>query len=476
MKIKRSSHLTLLELVISIAIVAAFASILLDNFADEEFRARERQTHTRGLQVQTLMNGQSNTDGISRFLSDMGRFPKVYIDPERDEEGEIKKNRYLAQLYDPKVWYYASEDNTQLARTVNLTVSQTMLDLEDAPTFSNYNFPRVSFSVGWRGPYLSLPYMNTNTFEDGWGRPWEIVTNFHRDVNNHKLVEDYEIATPSSTYTPEIEGIISYGADGAEDGTASMDKDNVFLFPYEDQLASLDVCIKVRDEFDPTKWNDFTTLTSSIYLPGTTYPKGAVVSTNINGVDHYYTSQIVDNTLQPNLTISDTTPNGGWKYGVPANVVSGNATRILLFSPALRGKTNGTFEGGFFRLSPYTDDETNSDLLYPSLKYCEETSGGAQVFGTDEDVKIDPDDPSAKSIGKINGTRSRVVLDWKLSPEQKVPSFLRIERLVPGRRILYGFSGFNESTNYFSKCVCEPVWIDLKPGENHITLYFEWKH
>ncbi len=471
MKIKRLAPLTLLELVISLAIVVALASVLLDNFADAEFRERERQTHARGSQIQHLITGQTNANGISLFLSDLGRFPKVHI--ENDANGDLNRSRFLAQLYDPSVWYYQSESLTQFSRTVDLTITEDLLALTETVPFTNYIFPKVNFTVGWRGPYLMLP-THTNTFNDGWGRPWEVVTSFWRKSENNKLVENYEIEeTP--TQDDEIEGIVSWGADGTEGGINPCDMDAAFLFPYEDQLATLTLNLKIRDELDPSKWNDLTNLASTLYQSANTYTRGAVVHITTESGNHYYTSLITDNNNTPYLNASDyTITHASWQYGVPANCASIDATRILLFSPAMRGANeNATFEGGFYRFSPYEETETNNELLYPALYSCRESANGTQSILIDPDANLD-DNPEEKNINRENKTRLHAILNWEVA-NQKIPSYVRIERLIPGSRFIYAFVGYKENANYFSKNVTDLIRIELKPGENHITLYLERK-
>ncbi|MFA6814755.1 MAG: type II secretion system protein [Lentisphaeria bacterium] len=471
---KTNSHnLTLLELVISLAIVAALSSVVLDNFADVELRNRELQTVERGEMLCETMIGDGKNSGIGDFISDMGRWPTVTV--ETDEAGVRKNGRNLAQLYDRSVFQHQSASATMFSHLCKININATILGLSVEPIFSDYVFPEITMQVGWNGSYFNL-FNETSNFMDGWGNPWKIVTRYYLEMADSSLKGSYDLLeTPAADI--EIEGVVSYGADNALGGTDVSDSDHSFLFPHEGNLATLLVSLKVRDDFDWCQWNSLKQLSAVIYSEGSSYKRGEVVFIEESGKRHYYTSTVNDNTVAPNLDTSDySCVNTGWFYGTPSNMVSADSVRVLFFAPAKRVYSGGEcMEAGFFCFAPYSDTELEKKILYPPLYYCYENDSGIQTIGMDVDATSDANLDESVERGLYNANRLRSRLDWQYSETGTVPSFFRAEWLVPGRRLIYAFIGNLNGSVYSSVAVGSFEWIELKPGENHITLYLERK-
>lgn len=469
------SNLTLLELVISLAIIAALASVLLDNFADMEIRERERQTLYRGEMVRDAMSGCHEKDGISRFLSDMGRWPKVTV--ETDSSGNRLNERNLAQFYDRTVFYHNSETETMFSHNADNTLNQTVLGLPAAPVFTRYSFPKISMRVGWNGPYLNLLSTDGAKFTDGWGKPWKIITNFYFEKTGSALTPKYDAFVENPASTVEIEGIASLGADAVSGGTDAADKDHEFIFAHDLCRASLTVTLKVRDDFDPAVWNDLSLVNASEYSAGT-YARGRVVYIQNSGVKYYYTSLVNGNILAPNQNTTDyTAVNDGWLYGTPSNTVSLDSVKVLLFAPAKRTVSGGTsMETGFYRFIPNISTETDKTKRFPPLHYCHEISSGAQTICTDAEATSDTNLDENVALGEQNKNRLRTKLTWNAT-SAAVSSSFRIDWLVPGYRRIYAFAAhYNDSpSGYTSMAASSVEWVYLKPGENYITLYLEQK-
>ncbi len=218
----------MIELVISLAIIAAVAMVALDNFTDSEMRTRQEKTLERGKVIQ---------EAIQRFVSDMGRWPKV-----RDTDSGSE----LAELYRRDCFYHNSETETMFNHEEEVELTWNILDLsETQPAVFNYVFPTARMRVGWAGPYLNT---SSEKLYDGYGRPWRIVDNWYlKTESNSLVVEQSETDSPSSG--DEIQGVTSYGADGAEgSGDNYYDSDEEFLYPHENNLATLSIYLKMRDD------------------------------------------------------------------------------------------------------------------------------------------------------------------------------------------------------------------------------------
>ena len=485
--------MTLLELVISLAIVAALSAVVLDNFSDTEMRERERQTVERGERVRRAMTGADEKDGISRFLSDMGRWPKVTV--KNDANGERNHRRNLAQLYDRSVFYHSSETKTMFNRPAEITVNHTVLGIAD-PGLEDYAFPKVALNVGWSGPYLNLLKTDGAAFPDAWGKSWKIVKHYFLKTSGGTLIPDNTAVAETASQPDgetEIDGIVSYGADDAAGGAEPADLDHEFIFAHDLNLATLTVTLKARDDFNPAVWRDLKpgdAASAAEYNQATAAASGCnpgdVVYCLEGSARHYYTclntaaaaatanDATVGATGAPyNSTGDYTAVNGGWRYGVPSHWVSADGVSVLLFAPARREISGDpVMEAGFFRLIPWPTGAAR-ELRFPPLRYCHEASGGTQTIGTDADATADGEvDEDVASGSERNTNRLRAKLEWEYT-SGSLPSTFRASWLVPGRRRIYAFAGFYYGGIFVSGMTSPVESIDLKPGNNYVTLYLE---
>ncbi|MEM9643485.1 MAG: prepilin-type N-terminal cleavage/methylation domain-containing protein [Planctomycetota bacterium] len=146
-----SKGLTLIELVVVLAILAALAGVAVRSLEPIADQARHESTQKDLNNIeQAYLNG-STTGGsnlsYSGFLADVGRLPQsVGVDAER----------WLSEL-----WENPGLPNYSIA---NFNDPNTTEDES-----SRTNNP-ILVASGWRGPYLLLP-PGSNTLRDGYGRP-----------------------------------------------------------------------------------------------------------------------------------------------------------------------------------------------------------------------------------------------------------------------------------------------------------------
>ncbi len=462
----RRHNLTLLELVIALAILAALSVVVLDNFSDMEMRERERQTIEHGERVKRIMTGADEKDGISRFLSDMGRWPKVTV--EDRTEGTRDHRRNLAQLYDRSVFHHRNETETMLGRIAEID-TRDALNIGTIPT--SLTLPVVSLSVGWSGPYLNLLKSDGASFSDPWGHSWKIVECYYLKKSATDTLEpDYTVAEETEsrpTAATEIDGIVSFGADDVEGGSDPSDRDHEFIFAHDLNLATLTVTLKVRDGADPSVWKEPKNVTASAYVTGQKYDRDDVVFLQNAGLYHYYTC-IADDTAAPPYNGDYTQAGDGWRYGVSPRLISAGESRVLLFAPARRriSTERSAMEAGFYRFMPYLSGAPVAER-FPALRCfhsgAEENDADATADGS-VDQNVDP--------GERNTNRLRAKSNWEYSATS-FPTAFRAEWLIPGKRRIYALIGFYHNGTWVSGAASSVEYVDLKPGNNYITLHLE---
>lgn len=411
---KNRNLFTLLELVIVLAILAVVSTLVLDNFGEQELRERQRQTIERGNAVKNLITGMNQPDGISRFLSDMGRYPRVYKDGG-------KSGRLLARLYDPSIW-----DAGMLAHVDTIAINNTLLNL---PFTSPAEDVIVSMNVGWNGPYLNNQGEN---FYDGWGNGWQILG---YDKDESEIKKRYPVISEADLKTTTvINGIASFGANRHEDENTPedyLDKDEIFGFAEALNTATLHITLKARD--NNGIWLPIKTVeTDSIpeYSSGVLYAEDAVVEDG----GQYYFSLKSDNS-------DPVTESGSWSQK-NARLVSRSSSdtgiRVMLFAPHKTASNQMSL--GYFDFKPVTLKEDGDVYLKPAP--------------ADDNDKI------------------KVVENWEDYHN------LTVKELIPGRRQIYAYGYFYVPTagTPLYRVASAVEWVDLRKGSNHITLYLEPKN
>ncbi len=183
--------MTLIELIVTLTILAAVASIAIVTLSDMGLSSRYEETSRRGAVAQRAVIGEPGE--VSRFVNDMGRYPMVLVDVPSEGDADIKEKYthwYLAELYDieaddsvngTQVYVYTVAE----AAAVRSRMCYVDVDLnEDSDCFkflfpgglaADDKFPGKSFQVGmkagWSGPYLINQY---ESFTDNYGEPWAV--------------------------------------------------------------------------------------------------------------------------------------------------------------------------------------------------------------------------------------------------------------------------------------------------------------
>ena len=421
-------YLTLLELVITLAIIAVLAAVVLDNFAGQEMRERHRQTTARGEAIQRIITGTDTADGIGAFLTDMGRLPAVHIDNSAEEPA----GRLLAQLYDRTIFRHDESGTTMLNHAAELALTRELMDLPIALA----KYPVVRMNVGWGGPYLQ----NTGrALFDGWGNPWRIIADYRLKPESDRLVPDYDEPTDTPTANTQIDGIASFGADNAADSGANheyADRDQEFIFAHEEMLSTLIITLKMRDDDNPAVWREPETFTGTIaaYSAAISYGEGDMVKLG---------SRVYRSLLGGNLNNQPDESPGHWLQ-IHSKLVDRAA--VMLFAPVKRGARNvasGSMDIGYYRF---------------------ESDGAGAVPLLDRSGDPDQDQVSSADVWK---RRFIAEQEWESA------GVARVERLTPGRRRILGYAYRANGANYDLFFISAQEWVTLLPGNNYITLYLE---
>ena len=154
---KHTRGFSLIELVVSLAILAALTSIALRTSNGLQSQARYQQTTQSLTQIQNAILGQPNSrqlDGtplLDGFVADTGGLPQVSgIDPFTQLSELWVQPARITKAYQPQS---ASAPDTEIV-----------------------------LNCGWRGPYLQLP-VGTQKLADGWGHAYALA--FDTPLNNN---------------------------------------------------------------------------------------------------------------------------------------------------------------------------------------------------------------------------------------------------------------------------------------------------
>ena len=223
MKIKTIIHnLTLIELLISLGILAAIASVALSMLEESSSQQRFERTWETGKSIREVINAGKTDDGISRFVSDMGRLPVVISIDDGMRLGEF---------------YYADgvDSNVKWSSSVTFTNNTSSLPAADSSLDFPSDFTSLKQPCGWGGPYF---YNYKTTLYDGWNNEWQILD------SSYNRIESLAIGN-------FIYGIESRGSDNGDDEDTWSSKSQMFKFNTSgtaraDQ-SSLIVTIMVQD-------------------------------------------------------------------------------------------------------------------------------------------------------------------------------------------------------------------------------------
>jgi len=526
MKTKRR-NLTLLELVVCLGILAALAAVTLDYCIDAKERQCAETTVERGEAVRDAMTGRSSGNGVSRFLSDMGRWPRVHVPTEGDGDG----GRRLAELFDASVWYHGTgESALSHEETVSGRTIQRILREADGTTFPGEGglplaYPEVSMAVGWRGPYLNMG-SSGRSFYDGWGHPWQIVTNYNLKRAEGGCVEEntagmnriqIKDALDADDDGIRIDGILSYGANHASDpGDAladASDRDLQFLFPHDmDNFAgcsqaSLTVELRIPESGSDGRIRWKRPKNIEPWKPEGVYYIGDVVSYGDEGneaiwcchtahvagiawdaskwlnwseagkVQNYtvdphtapvgsfleYRHQCYCRTQSNTATPSNPDDDSDWTRLFQWEDLADQVS-LIIFCPVMTATENGksAMHTGYYHFFR-TAQAANGIGVKP---YYRADENAAAVV----DVNCDRLPADANYASDDYNGRYLTAEDRHAGNGAPRWNEFSIRRLVPGKRKVF-CAFYNSKTGVYMSSEVEE--IDLKPGDNQIVLYLE---
>lgn len=267
---KNRKAMTLIELVLSMTILAAIVSIAVISADDMGETNRYDETDRRGKLIQNALVGFDTP----RFLQDMGRLPLTLVDityndlykatDRTDSNYETLiayKKLFLAELIDLEAdssLTYSFKNALRMKKQecsidIDLTkITSASSSSTDEPDENDVPFDSVTIKAGWAGPYA---LSGSENMTDNWGKPWDIY-HYSDDVDGlgtagYKWATQFTTAesTPGTNYIDdtndkivlgtEIYGIRSiYNEDYASD----------LSYKFPENSAYADVAIKLCDK------------------------------------------------------------------------------------------------------------------------------------------------------------------------------------------------------------------------------------
>ncbi|MFI3291210.1 MAG: prepilin-type N-terminal cleavage/methylation domain-containing protein [Opitutales bacterium] len=287
---KNRKAMTLIELVLSMTILAAIVSIAVISADDMGETNRYDETDRRGKLIQNALVGFDTP----RFLQDMGRLPLTLVGIKDDNLYQATdrtnsnyetliayKKLFLAELIDLEAdssLTYSFKNALRMKKQecsidIDLTnITSDSSDSTDEPDEADVPFDSVTIKAGWAGPYA---LSGSENMTDNWGKPWDIY-HYSDDVDGYgtagyKWATQFTTAesTPGTNYIDdtndeivlgtEIYGIRSiYNEDYASD----------LSYKFPENSAYADVAIKLCDKNGaPINTSGYDEIRVFLYLP-----------------------------------------------------------------------------------------------------------------------------------------------------------------------------------------------------------------
>jgi prepilin-type N-terminal cleavage/methylation domain-containing protein len=149
------SGMTLIELVVVLALMAALATVMLTGVSELGNRGRYDETTTRMRLIREAVIGNGSEPG--RFIRDMGRLPIMHTDTDGVRLAELWRDQ---------------GDIDYGAVTSNLTSGAWQWT--EWTTFGHHLPDTVELVCGWNGPYLMVDDPTEAESYDGFGNAWRV--------------------------------------------------------------------------------------------------------------------------------------------------------------------------------------------------------------------------------------------------------------------------------------------------------------
>ena len=477
----KRNYLTLIELLISLGILAAVASVTLSMLEESTSQQRFKRTYDTGDKIRKVINAENTDDKISRFISDMGRLPIVI---------NTADGMRLAELYDIS----SIASNVKWNSSNAFSNSDSSLPSEDGILSFPDDFTVLKLSCGWAGPYL---YNHKEQLLDGWNNEWHILdSNF-----------DIIASAPLGTF---FYGVESFGSNDSVDEDSWSSKRQKFKFNITGQTAanhaSLVVTFMVKDnkvrppvmqpvvnstttsasawaanyEYqinDEVKNSDFVfrCISNAIYKKrksGTVEPTwntsavGAqTFDRNIvweyNGVASDQADWRANCVYQKN----DTIKAGGNAYTcIRVRPISGSST------PLFQTKYGDTTSDGDFTWQCVYPEPTvmnNLRIAVFSPRISRNEKGVRRFMAIRNGSSLTED--HANSISFTDNSFFSAMPDETAS--WTAHNQVELKNLTPGNRKIYAYGFYKNGSNYRNKLGSGVLDIKLLPGVNSLTVY-----
>ena len=236
--------MTLLELVVTLGLLAALATLAVSSLDGLDSRSRMDTTERRLDMIERAVVGDKTRTG--RFFEDMGRYPVVQ---------EIAEGRLLSEL-----WTEPTDAGTDIGYREEYLNGGSIWSVDSSRSFYSELPSSVTLFCGWNGPYLDNGH---DELYDGFGNEFLLSQEASPDPTEPA---DWWGSTDAGVQAgDDIRGVISYGADQAVGGTEWMDGDTYMVLAGSE--CSLVLSIKALDRSAlPNVWRTIAD-TSDLVLP-----------------------------------------------------------------------------------------------------------------------------------------------------------------------------------------------------------------
>ncbi len=414
-------RMTLIEIVVVLGIMAAVASVVLGSLVESAENERYDSNYQTMKSIRDAVCGTKEPDGISRFLSDMGRLPIVI--------NTVDDGKILTELFSKEEvenYYSGNEENNGKWTNVEFSLSNCIT----FPTDSNLSFPDkftdIPYYCGWRGPYINVL---STTFKDAWNNNWRVAES--SDDTETGDIMNYIVSDGSNT---------TYNDD---DDVEWHEKNQSLQMDYT--TPSLVVNVMVRDDSGTTP-----------------------IMRNASGTEDLsgYSGWTPDTSYS---TSSAPIVEGGFLYKVktiPSDSTTGTGKSGL-------ATAKPTFLTSYKSLT--VDNEIVWECIYPEpnhIKTVNVALFSPYVEKGETNILMTSLNQNSSSHHIFNLVTSSGTIEVKTADGNEHDPV----NLVPGHRKLFAWS-YYETTNstddtvYVNKFCSDVIDITLKPGSNHVTLY-----
>jgi type II secretory pathway pseudopilin PulG len=480
MKTKTIIHnLTLIELLISLGILAAIATITLSMLEESGAQQRFKRTWETGEDIREIINAGKNDDGVSRFISDMGRLPAVI------NTGEGMR---LAEFYHESSVNEAAKWSSSVVFNNN---DASLPSVDSSLTFPD-DFVNLKLPGGWAGPYL---YNSRETLFDGWNNEWQLLDSAYNKIES----------PVAGTF---FYGIESLGSNNSVDEDNWSSKSQVFKFNTSGTAtadrASLIVTIMVRDDssLNPVLRPavEYKSPSASDWAAGTEYKINDEVKSG-SFVFRCISSNVINkgksSASEPSWSTATETPDNNiiWEYsGIAGSEAAWQTSHIYSKNDQIQAGGNAftcvRVRGLSASSAPvfstqYGDMTTDGDFswkcVYPEpaiMNYLRAAVFMPRVAVTEKGVRrfmairndggtttTDSNDSITFSDGNFFVSMPEETAEWTAYNQ------VVLKNLPPGNRKLYAYGFFKSGTEYRNKRGSGVLDVKLSPGVNRITVH-----